>query len=412
MQISNDQDEIISLHYLIKVICMKTPFYMSQNRAKATSSPRAGSSHGSSETIRKTTFNFQTFNQHLPQHIKHIDPEFLEWFIGFAEGDGSFIVSHKDIERNGTGPVLGAKAQTCKACGSGRVLWTSRSCRPEPAGAAVHVPERLMFFLTQKEVQVLHMIRSTLGFGKVFSHGGQYFRYSVTDKESIDRLIYLFNGNLLLNKTNKRFHDWVQARNILTTEPIRPLQPSKKLQEILLSSAWLSGFIDAEGCFNIVKTSEKRYSLGFRIRCRFILGQLDEKSIFVDLEKLLGGYISARPLVDKSIVDSGPAAKPSGLRALQVRKTRGSFGPGIAPTEPSCVLLACPKGHLFYRYTCTSIKDLNNLKSYLQRYRLKSRKRLACASMYRMLFYIENRKVIPWEGKVLNRILNLCKKVD
>jgi hypothetical protein len=41
--------------------------------------------HGSSETIRKTTFfSFDTFSP--PSHIKKIDHSFLEWFIGFVEG--------------------------------------------------------------------------------------------------------------------------------------------------------------------------------------------------------------------------------------------------------------------------------------------------------------------------------------
>ena len=119
--------------------------------------------HGSSETIRKTTFfSFDTFSP--PSHIKKIDHSFLEWFIGFVEGDGSFIVSEK----------------------------TEKS------------PLRLFFILTQKDIQVLHMIRTTLGFGRVSKHG-DYFRYIVADQSSLKRLIHLFNGNLVLEKTQNRF---------------------------------------------------------------------------------------------------------------------------------------------------------------------------------------------------------------
>ena len=59
---------------------------------------------GSSETTReksknKTTMNFNLKNFYtlLPQHKneKSISPEFLTWFIGFVEGDGSF-------QKNGT----------------------------------------------------------------------------------------------------------------------------------------------------------------------------------------------------------------------------------------------------------------------------------------------------------------------
>ena len=49
---------------------------------------------GSSETIRKTTFNFYAYQRNLVSHKKKINVAFLEWFIGFVEGDGSFIVSN------------------------------------------------------------------------------------------------------------------------------------------------------------------------------------------------------------------------------------------------------------------------------------------------------------------------------
>ena len=50
--------------------------------------------NGSSETLRETTFNFEVLNNfHLPQHKKRINQNFLEWFVGFSEGDGSFTIS-------------------------------------------------------------------------------------------------------------------------------------------------------------------------------------------------------------------------------------------------------------------------------------------------------------------------------
>ena len=116
--------------------------------------------NGSSETIRETTFQFELFLQHLPEQKVKISHRFLEWFIGFAEGDGSFIVSRTKLGR-----------------------------------------ARLFFTLVQKEVRVLHRLRSELGFGKVQRHG-KYFRYVVSDQKGIDRLIHLFNGNLVLNKTH------------------------------------------------------------------------------------------------------------------------------------------------------------------------------------------------------------------
>lgn len=40
-----------------------------------------------------------------------------------------------------------------------------------------------------------------------------------------------------------------------------------------LNNAWLSGFTDAEGCFNVSITASTRYTTGFRVRIRFILDQ-------------------------------------------------------------------------------------------------------------------------------------------
>jgi hypothetical protein len=47
---------------------------------------------GSPETLRETTFfQFEEFYQqnNFPRQSKH----FYEWFLGFAEGDGSFLIS-------------------------------------------------------------------------------------------------------------------------------------------------------------------------------------------------------------------------------------------------------------------------------------------------------------------------------
>lgn len=44
-------------------------------------------------------FNFENYMEHLPLHKKRedLDLEFLEWFIGFTEGDGSFAVYNNKV---------------------------------------------------------------------------------------------------------------------------------------------------------------------------------------------------------------------------------------------------------------------------------------------------------------------------
>lgn len=277
---------------------------------------------GSSETLRETTFNFSEYRKNLVSHKKIIDQSFLEWFVGFSEGDGSFIVS-----------------------GS-----------------------RLFFIINQKEEKILHLVRSNLGFGKVSCYNN-FYRYIVADKKNIDRLLVLFNGNLVLQKTNNRFSSWLHTRNSYSKDGVIEQLNRSLNQEpftFLKNSAWLSGFIDSEGCFNVLKQNDSRYSLGWRVRLRFILDQKDERLIF---EKL------------KQFLKSGTISK---------RKTN----------------LGCKT---MYRFTSFSLLSHQILVEYLTRYPLRSKKKIDFVRWCRLKGYIETRKTLPWQGKVLERITRLIK---
>ena len=61
------------------------------------------------------------------------------------------------------------------------------------------------------DCKVLNYIKNTLGFGTVNLAGDGYWTYVVSAKSEILILIHLFNGNLLLQKTNSRFvSEWLQ----------------------------------------------------------------------------------------------------------------------------------------------------------------------------------------------------------
>lgn len=273
----------------------------------------------SSETIRETTFQFDLFQKNLPQQKRKINRVFLEWFIGFAEGDGSIIVSQLK---------------------SGQV--------------------RLFFTLVQKEVEVLEKIQSTLGFGNVQKHG-TCFRYSVTDAEGIDRLIHLFNGNLVLNKFRKRFHSWLHARNEIRSSA-EPIIEKEHLPDIkFLSSGWLSGFTDAEGCFNLQKTKNPNGS--FYASCRFVLVQKDEHEVLKKINKAIGhGYLCYYE--DNSVT----------------------------------------------RYFLIKSEGLDLLLDYFKKFPLRTNKNISKVRLEKMLNYKKTRKEVPWEGKVLKRVLKLLKK--
>lgn len=229
---------------------------------------------GSSETIRKTPlytqvftkpFNFVPVMDYIPQHVKHYSPAFLSWFIGFSEGDGSFIVSGN----------------------------------------------RLFFTITQKDAALLYRIRTQLGFGVICSDrkDTEIKRLTITHRNQIEILIHIFNGNLLLKKTTARFTRWVNSYNKLTGKnlsvisrwsPILELDQLSNSREKLLAenihylrahsvmwtTSWFTGFLEAEGIFYAVQrfkhNNEKKTEM------RFILDQTNELEVLSHVRDLLG----------------------------------------------------------------------------------------------------------------------------
>ncbi len=145
---------------------------------------------GSSETTREAPylrylkktktfyyFDFQNYFSFAPSHVKNrLNPHFLEWFIGFVEGDGTF-----SIRKN-------------------------KGLKP-----------RLVFEIGQKDPKVLYFIKKTLGFGSVNSwqrNETTYWVYRVNSKKNIQRIIQLFNGNLVLTKRKVQFEKWLKAAKL------------------------------------------------------------------------------------------------------------------------------------------------------------------------------------------------------
>lgn len=197
---------------------------------------------GSSETIRKATYCFRELERYKYQHKKTISHAFLEWFCGFAEGDGSIIVSNN----------------------------------------------RPFFFINQKDPKVLYSIKKELGFGSIKKYNG-FYRYTVSSRRGILCLLAIFNGNFLLEKTNKRLTSWCTLFKI-EKKPKINLHHSQ-----LLHHYWLSGFTDAEGCFSAYLSKDKRYCLGQRLRLVFTLDQDSEKNVLELIKNGIGsGMVSLR----------------------------------------------------------------------------------------------------------------------
>jgi len=196
----------------------------------------------SSETIRESSFEKfrnsyqQTFNKPFENN-----DNWLNWLIGFIEGDGA-ILEHKG---------------------------------------------RLRLVITQKDPKVLFEIQNVLGFGRV-KNFDKYSRFIVEDTKNCFLIYLLLNGNLVLEHRINQIYKWyfslINAPRFSEEIPLfNPLALSPSLK-----NSWISGFTDAEGCFsiNIYKNRRPGEKNEDIVRARFILDQKNGQSVLNQISEL------------------------------------------------------------------------------------------------------------------------------
>ena len=172
--------------------------------------------------------SFETKYSKLYPHSSKPSKAFLEWFIGFTEGDGSFIVPG------------------------------------------------LQFVITQSSsvalrVQVLNYIQTNLGLGKVIqqSKSNHTHRFIVQDVSNILLICLIFNGNMVFYTKNSQFLIFLSAYNNLALRlKLEIINPIVSTLLPSLQDYWLAGFTDAEGCFTLSLLSNSK---GYRLR--YIISQ-------------------------------------------------------------------------------------------------------------------------------------------
>ena len=129
----------------------------------------------SSKSLEKKTFDFTPFYAKFKEYyFNNTKPtkEFLEWFIGFSEGEGSFILAKRGD---------------------------------------------LSFVITQstKDVQSLNFIKNNLGFGKVIKQSIKVntHRFVIQDRNNLFLICLLFNGNMVFPSRNARFLTFLSSFN-------------------------------------------------------------------------------------------------------------------------------------------------------------------------------------------------------
>lgn len=166
----------------------------------------------------------------------------LEWLLGFAEGDGSFIVASRgDIS----------------------------------------------FVLTQSTADLSPLLRaqSILGFGSVIGQSTQNntSRFVVGSIADLHLIALLFNGNVVFPSHLTRFLTWLTALNKRLAVPVTPA--TSNTLPLLHGCHWVAGFTDAEGSFTISLLSN---SIAFRIRFNLSQSKAVNRPVLVYLGTLFG----------------------------------------------------------------------------------------------------------------------------
>lgn len=126
--------------------------------------------HQKNKTFDFTLF-YSKFKEYYPD-LKLPSIKFLEWFIGFSEGEGSFILAKRGD---------------------------------------------LSFVITQAtaDVQSLNYIKDNLGFGKVIQQSAKQktHRFIVQDFKNLFLICLLFNGNMVFPTRKARFLSFLSFFN-------------------------------------------------------------------------------------------------------------------------------------------------------------------------------------------------------
>lgn len=193
--------------------------------------------------------------------MKQPSPEFLNWLIGFTEGDGSFVKAKRDD---------------------------------------------LYFIIVQdtRDKQVLDFIKKELNMGEVIVQGKTTSRFIIQDRLGLYLISLIFNGNIRTPDKLRSFNVFLEALNTsihktrgralnklyqygLNKDIYENIEPFSNTKEITLEDAWLIGFIDAEGCFHASFSSKSNnYQLLFDLAQKGVNSKEIVLDKFVELFKV------------------------------------------------------------------------------------------------------------------------------
>ena len=172
----------------------------------------------------------------------------MYWITGFIEGDGCFSV------------------------------YTT------PQGRGV-----LSLVVRQADPQVLYRLKRQWAFGSVFKDALGYWTWSVRGALPLKKIMEGLNGKLVLKKRHALFQKWVEAYNDKYGTSMQVLPPAP----VSLENAWLAGFADAEGSFNLL-VSPRSNNGRDRLRIRFYVDQTEAQEELKSFQRTIGGTLLLR----------------------------------------------------------------------------------------------------------------------
>lgn len=102
------------------------------------------------------------------------------------------------------------------------------------------------------DLQMLHYVRNTLGFGRVHVQGETTSRFVVQDLAGLYKLLSILNGNIVLPKRQRQFKAFCNAYNEKAKRNGMPLVQRLDRRPVpTTNDRWTCGFVDREGCFTI-----------------------------------------------------------------------------------------------------------------------------------------------------------------
>lgn len=169
-----------------------------------------------------------------------------QWFVGFVDGDGHFSKSRDKSTY------------------------------------------RYRFIVSQDKssVAVLYAFQAFFKCGFVHKAGGNMMEYSVGNSQDIaDIIIPFFETHTL--KTQHKFNQFQIWRKEFLLN--RDLKSTDIVFNTTLNTHWLSGFIDAEGCFYVGLCKSARMKVGYLTLPKFFISQNDKILCEKIIEYIKGG---------------------------------------------------------------------------------------------------------------------------